>query len=153
MMSVKVCSLILASLVALGVVAKEASPGLRGSWTATAGPTQVLRGTWTAQAAAGTSNLVAGSWTLLSDAGEVLLQGSWSARKSRSTWQGTWRARTLSGQSFSGTWSAHVSEGDFRSFERMLESAAEKQIAGSWQSGPYRGNWWLGGIALQDRQR
>ena len=128
-----------------GLPAQQAPFAFHGRWTATAGPSQVFRGTWAAQVVPDTPNAAQGAWTLLSETGEVRLQGTWSALKVRSRWQGTWTARTLQGQSFSGTWNADITELSRKTLQQMLEWTAEKEVAGAWRSGRYQGNWWLKG--------
>jgi len=125
--------------------AQQAPFEFRGRWTATAGSSQAFRGTWTAQVPPDSPNAAEGSWTLLSDTGEVRLYGTWSAQKARSCWQGTWTARTPRGQSFSGTWNADLTEIGSKTFKQMLEWTGEKEIAGSWRSGGSQGYWWLKG--------
>lgn len=149
----RICSLVVVLLVASCALGQEAPPGLRGSWTATAGPNQIFRGTWTGQTLPGKPNLAQGSWTLLSNTGEVILEGTWSALKGSAAWQGTWTARTMQGQSFSGTWRADLADFKGKTFEDMLESTAIKEVAGWWRSGHYQGNWWLKGFPAQDRAR
>jgi hypothetical protein len=100
---------------------------------------------WLAQILKSSPNAASGSWSLLSDGGEVVLEGTWSARKTGQNWEGSWRARAGNGGSLSGTWSAAL--GDFRgkTLREMLWLTMEKQIGGSWQSGRHDGNWWLEG--------
>lgn len=126
-------------------LAQPAPPVFRGGWTATTGPTQVLRGRWSAQALPRTPNAAQGSWTLLSDANQIVLEGTWSAQKTAAGWQGTWTARAADGRSFSGAWKADIAGLRGKTLEEMLKWTAERQIAGSWRSGRYRGNWWLRG--------
>jgi hypothetical protein len=83
----------------------------------------------------------------------VVLEGTWSAQKTRLGWHGAWTARTVAGRSFSGTWSADIADLAGRTFEEMLEWTAEKEIAGAWRSGRYQGNWWLKGSPPQGRSR
>jgi len=123
-----------------------ASSALHGSWTATAGSTQVFWGTWTARVSPDKPNLAQGSWALLSKGGETLLEGTWSAQKDRTGWQGAWAARTLQGRSFSGTWTADLTGLSGKTFKQMLEWTVEKDIIGSWRSGRYEGNWRLKGV-------
>jgi hypothetical protein len=104
-----------------------------------------LRGTWKAQVPPDRPNLAQGSWTLLDEADQVLLQGTWSAQKARSGWQGTWTARALNGRSFSGTWKADITALGTKTFKEMLERATENEITGWWRSGSYQGNWRLKG--------
>ncbi len=118
---------------------------LRRDWIATVGPKEVFRGRWSGEALPNTPNAAQGSWTLLSDANRILLEGTWSARKSAQGWHGTWSARTAHGQSFSGTWEADLAGFSGKTLEEMLRRTAEKQISGSWRSGRLSGNWWLSG--------
>ena len=130
-------------LVAFCAVAHQAPPVLRGSWLATAGPKQVFRGRWSAQVLPGTKNAAQGSWTLLNGSNQIILEGTWSARKSAGGWQGTWSGRIQKGGSMSGTWTADTGRFSGKTFEDLLKQTAEKQIAGSWQSRRAQGNWWL----------
>jgi len=113
----------------------------------------MLRGGWSAEVSPGSRNRAQGSWTLLSDAGEILLQGTWSARKADRDWQGTWTARTSNGRSLSGTWSAYLPDFTGKTLEEMLKRTLVKQVAGSWQSGRHQGNWWLDGSVLKPAGR
>jgi hypothetical protein len=146
-------SLFVALLLVSCVLAQQAPSGLHGSWTATAGPNQVFRGTWTGQALPGKPNVAQGSWTLVSDTGEITLEGTWSAVKSSAAWQGTWTARTAQGQTFSGTWRADLADFKGKTFQEMLELTAQKEVAGWWRSGGYQGNWWLKSSPLPSRKR
>jgi hypothetical protein len=130
-------------------------PGLvwYGMWTATAGPSQTFRGTWSAVSSPRNSNAAQGSWTLLNDSNEVTLQGTWSARKTGSHWQGTWRARTAQGALFSGTWDADLTESKDQTFADLLKQTIEKEVAGFWKSGRYQGNWWLTGLKAKKGSR
>ena len=141
----KVWSFVFGLLVGLCALAQQVSPALLGSWTATAGPNQIFRGTWSAQTSLHNANRALGSWTLVNDAGDVLLEGTWSAQKTGQHWQGTWTARTTKGGSFSGTWNADAASLNVQSFAEMLKSTAAKEVAGSWRSGHYQGNWSLKG--------
>jgi hypothetical protein len=62
-------------------LAQEAGGVLYGRWTASSGPSQIFRGTWSAEISRQRRNEAQGSWTLVNDAGEVALEGTWSARK------------------------------------------------------------------------
>jgi len=62
--------------------AQETLPVLHGRWTATVGPSQVLRGQWYTRFSADSPNDATGSWTLLNQEGQRVMQGTWSARKS-----------------------------------------------------------------------
>ena len=145
--------LIAALLLVSCAFAQETPSGLHGSWTATAGPNQIFRGTWTGQTLPGKPNVAQGSWTLTSDTGEIILHGTWSVVKNSVAWQGTWTARTVQGQSFSGTWRADLADFKGKTFEEMLELTAQKEVAGWWRSGRYQGNWWLKSSPPQSRKR
>ena len=134
-------------LVACSMLAQESSErpndqGWRGVWIASAGP-RSFHGRWWAQLLANSLNAADGSWTLLSDSNQIVLEGTWSARKTSTGWQGRWTARVNSGNAFSGTWTSENHEG--KTFADMLKLTLEKQIAGSWRSGRMQGNWWLMG--------
>jgi hypothetical protein len=148
----KAWSLIVGLILSFCALAQETSPILGGSWTATAGPNQIFRGTWSAQSSLHNPNAAIGSWTVLNDAGEVLLQGTWSAKKTGQHWQGTWTARPEKGQSLSGTWTADATNLNADSLAEMLKRTATKEVAGWWRSGHYQGNWWLKGSPQQGRR-
>ena len=101
-----------------------------------------MRGRWSAQVLPATKNAANGSWTLFNESNQIVLEGTWSARKSAAGWQGTWSAR-IQGRNVSGTWTAEMPDFNGKTFEDMLKRTAEKQIGGSWQSGRAQGNWWL----------
>ncbi len=128
------------------VLAQETPGVLHGTWTATAGPAQVFRGSWSAEISARTPNAAQGSWTLLNDSGEVTLSGTWSAKKTHASWQGTWSASSTLSRPISGTWDADISGTKDKTFVDMLSRTREKEIAGFWQSGRNHGNWWLKGL-------
>jgi hypothetical protein len=132
-------------------LAQKASAVNYGSWTATAGPSQIFHGSWSAETPPGNPNDPRGSWTLVNDSGEVMLEGTWSARKTGSRWHGTWKARTTHGQSFSGSWEADLPESKDQTFADLLKRTLEKEVAGFWQSGRYQGNWWLTGFKAKNR--
>jgi hypothetical protein len=122
--------------------ANEDEHSWRGAWLATAGA-RTFHGRWTGQLLPKTHNAASGSWTLLSDSNQILLEGTWSMRKSSAGWQGTWTARLNSGRAFSGTWTSEMTDG--KTFEDMLNQTLAKQVTGSWQSGRMQGNWSLMG--------
>lgn len=136
-------SLSVTLLLASCAVAQQAPAWLRGSWIARAGPNRDFQGRWSAEVLPDTKNAAQGSWTLLNAGNHIVVEGTWSARKSARGWQGTWSARIQKGRSISGTWEADMADPNCKTFEDMLKRAAEKQIAGSWQSGRAQGNWWL----------
>jgi hypothetical protein len=133
---------------------QESSIVQRGTWTATAAPTQVMRGSWSAETLSGTPNAARGSWTLLNASHEVVLEGTWSAAKSSSgSWQGTWSARVVTrlptgrstpGRVFSGTWQV-TTEVNGKTLAEMFQRTLEAEVAGSWRSAGLTGNWWLRG--------
>jgi len=139
----------LAFLLPLGLTvlpwAQEAPMELRGSWTATAGVNRTFAGTWTADVSVDKPNSAEGSWTLDNETGQTALEGTWAANKTRFGWQGAWAARTLTGESFSGTWSADITGSKDKTFQQMLEWTLQKDILGSWQSGHSQGKWRLKG--------
>jgi hypothetical protein len=141
----KIWMLILVLLAGSCALSQESSSIFTGSWTSTAGPTQILRGTWSGETSPKTPNAARGSWTLLNDTGEIQLQGTWSAQKTGQGWQGSWAARTTSGQGLSGAWGCDSANQDAKSFAEMLRNTATKQVAGWWRTGRYQGNWWLKG--------
>jgi len=148
----KIWSLIFGLILGFCTLAQQVSPVLLGSWTATAGPNQIFRGTWSAQASLHNSTRAIGSWTLVNEAGGVILEGAWSAQKTGKGWQGTWTARATKGQAFSGTWTADVANQNAESFAEMLKNTATKEVAGSWRSGRHQGNWWLKGSPQPPRR-
>jgi len=124
-------------------VAQQTPSALNGSWIATAGQKRFLRGRWSAQVLPAARNAASGSWALFGESNQVVLEGTWSARKSASGWRGTWSARIQKGRTVSGTWNAAMADFNGKTLEDMLKRTAEKQIGGSWQSGRAQGNWWL----------
>ena len=124
---------------------------LTGMWKATVGNGPVMQGMWLAQISKASPNAASGSWSLLSDSGEVMLQGTWSARKTSQSWEGSWKARAGNGRALSGTWSAALGDFAGKTFREMLALTMEKQIGGAWQSGRYQGNWWLEGSGKKRR--
>lgn len=132
----------------------EAAASIQGTFTATGGSGRVFRGTWSADIASA-SDTVRGSWALLDTAGHVLLEGTWSMTRSGRGWQGAWSARVLTrepssgrwrpGRQYSGTWQATTEDLKGTTLSEMFRQTLERQISGSWRSGPQKGNWWLNG--------
>jgi hypothetical protein len=116
---------------------------LQGSWSASAGSTEIFHGMWAAEISAQSHNAARGSWTLVNDAGEIVLQGTWSAKKVGPGWTGTWTARAAKGAALSGTWSADGDATAGKTIQDMLQQATSKEAAGSWRAGSRQGNWWL----------
>lgn len=117
---------------------------IRGTWTATLGPSQVLHGTWTAQSSSGQPNAAHGSWTVVR-AGNVVLAGTWAAAKTHRSWEGSWTGRTMEGRTFSGTWGAYLENWQGKTFQDLLEKTLTEEVSGWWRSGREQGNWWLRG--------
>jgi len=143
------CPWLLIALLATSALSQDRThqpelPAWRGTWAATAAPTHSFRGHWSAQLLPGTHNAAQGSWTLLSDANQIVREGTWSAQKSPRGWRGTWSARAA-GQRFSGTWTSNLPDSADKSFEVIFQSTIEKQVSGSWRTGRMQGGWWLHG--------
>jgi hypothetical protein len=136
-------------LLALSVRARAADapgkPTAEGVWTATNASGQAFRGFWTADVAAETPNVALGTWTLTNGIGDIVMNGTWSARRAPRGWRGTWSARVaVSNQVLSGSWEADDSKlKGAKTFRDMLALPAQKQIAGVWRMGHAHGNWWL----------
>jgi hypothetical protein len=141
--AMRIWSLTVALFLSCCALAQPASPVFRGSWIATAGPTQVFRGRWSGQSLPHRPNAAHGSWTLQAATGQTVAEGTWAAEKTHAGWQGSWTARSQQGQSFSGSWTADIAGWKGKTFEDMLQHTLEEQVAGSWRSGRYQGNWWL----------
>jgi hypothetical protein len=141
----KVLSLILVLLGCSALVGQEPLQVLSGSWTASLTPGQIFRGTWSAQTSRQNLNEARGSWTLFNDAGEIILEGTWSAQKTGPGWRGTWTSRVRKGTPLSGTWNADLASFSGKTIHAMLERTAERVVAGSWRTRGYQGNWWLKG--------
>lgn len=139
---------LLTLLMAFCVLAHAPAPQPRGTWTATAG-SRTFRGSWGAEMSAHDFNSAQGYWTLDNDAGERIMQGTWSSQKAAARWHGNWAARTTQGRSFAGTWDAEMAGSQGRTFADMLTRTIEKEVAGTWQSGRYSGGWWLKGVELR----
>ena len=139
----------LALILALGLAgsssAQVAPIEMRGSWTATAGVNRNFSGAWTAEVSPDKPNSAEGSWELVNETGQTALEGTWAANKTRFGWQGAWAARTLAGQSLSGTWTAEITGSNGKTFRQMLEWTLEKDILGAWRSGRDQGRWRLKG--------
>ncbi|HEY8714655.1 MAG TPA: hypothetical protein VIM00_04700 [Candidatus Acidoferrum sp.] len=138
-------------LLASASLAQQPNP-LQGSWTASVGPTEIFRGMWAAETSPQNRNAARGSWTLLNDAGEVVLQGTFSAKKIGTAWTGTWTARAAKGTPLSGTWSADLPAFTGKTIQDMLQQATAKEAAGSWQTGRRQGHWWLKSLSAPPRR-
>jgi hypothetical protein len=119
-----------------------ATPVFRGEWKGSAGPA-LMHGRWAGQADSRNPNEAHGSWTLHNDSGQTTAEGTWSARKIKSQWRGTWTARPAGGRFYSGTWTADASAANARSFAEMMQQSLAREISGAWRSGRLGGHWWL----------
>ena len=145
----KLGSFVFGLILGFCALGQQASPVLLGSWTATASPNQIFRGTWSAQVSLHNPNRAIASWTLVNEAGDVLLEGTRSAQKTGKGWHGAWTARPMKGQLLSGTWTADAASLNAESLAEMLKSTATKEVTGSWRSGRYQGNWSLKGSPIK----
>jgi hypothetical protein len=147
---------VLLIFLALALCGRQAAgkepPILRGEWVATAGPNQILHGRWVGQALPDRPNLVHGSWMLLSDSGNLVLSGTWSARKTGSAWQGTWSAQDEAGRRLSGAWKAELTTSR-GSLGDLLEQTLKTAVSGLWRSGQRSGHWRLRGLAFLGASR
>jgi hypothetical protein len=139
----------LALMLALGLPAaaqaEEAAPKpvLQGGWAAVAGK-RPFQGSWSAEITTATPDAAQGSWTLVDDKSNVVMQGTWSANKGKG-WRGAWSARIApSGNVVSGTWEADPAGlKGCKTFVDMLQRGSQTQITGTWRAGHARGTWWL----------
>jgi hypothetical protein len=136
---------LLALATASASAAEAPTPAPQGTWTATNAGGQVFRGAWTAEIAAATPDDAVGTWTLTNGIGDVVMNGTWSARKAPRGWRGAWSARIGgTNQVLAGTWEADDSAlKGAKTFRDLLARSADKQIAGVWHLGRAHGNWWL----------
>jgi len=146
------CCAVVSLTIGVTVRGQSSTNELTGMWTASVGNGPLMRGTWLAQVSKGTPNAASGSWSLLNDASEIVLTGTWSARKTPKSWEGSWTARARNGRSLSGTWSAALGDFKGKTIQEMLALTMQKQIGGAWQSGRYQGNWWLEGSGKKGRR-
>ena len=140
----------IAIVLTCGSFAQQPPDVLRGSWSATVGPNQVYRGQWSGQPLPGQANAVQGSWLVLNDASQILLQGTWAADKAKEGWRGQWSARIATGRQasgpmLSGTWQS-TADAKSATLAEMLQRTLVEQVSGSWSSGRLAGNWWLKGL-------
>jgi hypothetical protein len=61
-----------------------------------------------------------GSWTLLNEAGEIVMEGTSSAQKMGQDWQGTRTSRARKGAPLSGTWNADLLSFSGKTIQAML---------------------------------
>ena len=134
--------LLLTALLSTHVDAQTAGRlGRANAWAARSSTGLTLGGTWTATEDAKTGS-VTGSWTLLDARGRVTANGAWSAAKSPTGWQGSWRA-IATGRSgeFAGTWTASVDLKPTTRFADLFAKAVEAAVSGTFRAGPQSGAW------------
>lgn len=141
-MRVRACISAVALALCLPAWSQQASPTLQGAFTASAGPA-TYRGKWNADVSSSTPNAVSGSWILVNERNDVVLQGTWSARKSAAGWKGTWRARVYRGRAYAGTWTATEPGPGSKTFADILRAATKGTVAGTWSSAGFGGDWRL----------
>jgi hypothetical protein len=140
-------AVVLAALLVVTVSAQSPST-LRGGWSATVGPNQVLQGTWTADLTSAAPDTARGSWTLVNQSNRIAAQGTWSAVKTEKVWSGTWQARVATergatGRLFSGSWKTRIAGSDGQSLSDLLQKTFREQVSGQWASGRLAGMWSL----------
>jgi len=136
-------------LLTLGVAAQVPTTSeLRGTWTATVGATRIVHGVWSARVTSSSRNTVTGSWALLNDARQIVLQGTWSAVKVAQRLNGTWSARVAqagampqAGKPMSGTWALDANSVSAKTMDDLFQRAMEAAIGGAWSTGGLRGRW------------
>ena len=141
-MSVRACIAAIALALCFPAWGQQAPATLQGGFNASAGPV-VYRGKWSAAFSPGTPNTVAGRWILLNERNDIVLQGTWSARRSGAGWKGTWRARVERGRAYAGTWTATEPGPASKTFADMLQAATRGAVSGTWAAGGFGGNWRL----------
>ena len=139
----KTTSVLLAILAcASWALGQQAKPVYRGEWKGSAGPA-FMHGRWAGQADPQNRDLARGSWTLQGEHGDIVLEGTWSARKLARGWRGTWTAHTAAGRSYAGSWSAAAAPLEIKTFADLLQQSLKAEVAGAWRSGQYFGRWQL----------
>jgi hypothetical protein len=142
--------LIAVLLLTLSATAQPARTALRGTWTATVGANRMVQGVWSAQIASSAPNSVSGSWAVLNDARQIVLQGTWSAVKVEQRLNGTWSARVVQGgrglparpgQPMSGNWSLDAATVTAKTLDELFQRALETTISGAWATAGLRGRW------------
>jgi hypothetical protein len=119
-------------------------PVVQAIWVAQGGAA-IFHGNVSAQALPTSGNALVGSWTLANEDWAIVMQGTWSGKKSERGWAGTWRARTQAGEIFDGTWQAVPPTGfKGKTFEDLFRAIGDVQISGYWKTrGGSSGAWWL----------
>lgn len=136
------CMLVVTVALCFPAWSQQAPATLQGGFNASAGPVS-YRGKWSGAYSPGTPNTVSGQWILLNEHNDIVLQGTWSARKSGAGWKGTWRARVERGRAYAGTWTATEPGLGSKTFADMLHAATRGVISGTWASGGFGGDFTL----------
>jgi hypothetical protein len=115
--------------------------GRANTWSARSNSGLTLAGTWTATEDPKTG-AVTGTWTLLDAQGRVTANGGWSAVKSPSGWNGSWRA-VAAGRSgeYAGTWAAKLDVQSSAKMSELFTQAVAAAVSGTWQAGRESGSW------------
>jgi hypothetical protein len=116
-------------------------PGRANTWAARSSTGRTVSGTWTISTQP-SADTVTGTWTLDDANRKPMMRGGWSAAKSRTEWNGSWRAIvTGSKAEYSGTWSADVKLAGRADFADLFKKAVEAAVSGAWRAGRQSGTW------------
>lgn len=130
--------------------AQRPAQTIYGTWIATAGRGETLHGTWTGGALPQHPDVAEGTWTLASG-GQIVIEGTWRADRSRQGWEGHWTAQTDRGESLAGSWGTGVEHWQGKTIQDLLELTLREEVSGWWQVGNHQGNWWLKGSQHRGR--
>jgi len=123
--------------------------GRQNTWSARSASGQVLTGTWTGGFDPKTG-AASGSWTLLDPTGRAAARGGWSAIKSATGWNGSWRANVVgSAGEFSGSWSVTAALKPDAAFTDLFALALQNVVSGTWRAGPGSGSWSIRAFASE----
>ena len=120
-------------------------PVVQAVWVAQSGTT-MFHGNVSAQALPTSGNALVGSWTLANEDWAVMMQGTWSGKKSARGWTGTWQAQVATGAAPSTERGRPSRRPASKARLSRISSArsATFQISGYWKSrGGTSGAWWL----------
>jgi hypothetical protein len=112
----------------------------RSTWSAVTASGRTFTGTWSVEASPATN--ASGTWTWRDGSDQPVLQGTWSAEKFSTGWNGVWRA-VVDGQSteYSGTWTAALGLADRNRLADLLEAAVSGAVRGVWATENHSGVW------------
>ena len=119
-----------------------------GAGIATAGP-QTFQGRWWAQGLPGQPDDLQGSWWVIHGGGDVVSQGTGSARRSKRGFAGKWSARAATGGLYTGTFEAHLPGFKGKTLQDMFAETKTNTVSGYWRMGGARGAWYLKAPAPQ----